>query len=55
MDNRRFIREFTLQPATGKATPVNRGEIIRIEQIGNGQVLDFNAYNLHDYKEHFNS
>lgn len=55
MEKRRFIREFTLQPATGKATPVLRGQIIRIEQVGDGQVMDFNAYNLHDYKEHFHS
>jgi uncharacterized protein YcgI (DUF1989 family) len=53
--NRTLLREFILQPATGKATPVYRGQILHIEQVRNGQVMDFNAFNLHDYKEHFSS
>jgi uncharacterized protein YcgI (DUF1989 family) len=32
-----------------------RGQILRIEQIGNGQCADFNAFNLHDYKEYFHT
>jgi uncharacterized protein YcgI (DUF1989 family) len=43
--------ELTLQPITGKAVPVRRGEIFRIEQLEGGTCVDFNAFNLHDYKE----
>jgi uncharacterized protein YcgI (DUF1989 family) len=43
--------ELTLEPVTGKAVPVRRGEIFRIEQVGGGTCVDFNAFNLHDYKE----
>jgi uncharacterized protein YcgI (DUF1989 family) len=43
--------ELTLEPVTGKAVPVRRGEIFRIEQTEGGTCVDFNAYNLHDYKE----
>ncbi len=41
----------TLPPVTGKALPVYRGEVLRIEQLAGGQCVDFNAFNLHDYKE----
>lgn len=43
--------DITLQPVTGKALPVLRGEVIAIEQVEGGQCADFNAFNLHDYKE----
>jgi uncharacterized protein YcgI (DUF1989 family) len=46
---RRFQR--TLEPIMGKAMPVRRGEVLRIEQLVGGQCVDLNAYNLHDYKE----
>jgi hypothetical protein len=46
---RRF--ELTLEPVTGKAVPVHRGEVLRIEQEVGGTCVDFNAFNLHDYKE----
>ena len=42
---------FTLHPVSGKAVPVYKGEILRITQIEGEQCVDFNAYNLHDYKE----
>lgn len=42
---------FTLEPVTGKAVPVHRGEVLRIEQEVGGTCVDFNAFNLHDYKE----
>jgi hypothetical protein len=41
----------TLEPVTGKAVSVQRGEIFRIEQLEGGTCVDFNAFNLHDYKE----
>src|SRR5579884_957355 len=43
--------ELTLEPITGKAVPVKRGEVFRIEQTDGGTCVDFNAFNLHDYKE----
>lgn len=43
--------EVTLEPVTGKAVPVYRGEVFRIEQEVGGTCVDFNAFNLHDYKE----
>lgn len=52
-NGRQLLFEHVMEPGTGKAVPVLRGQILRLEQIGNGQCADFNAYNLHDYKEHF--
>ena len=40
-----------LQPVTGKALPVYKGEVLRIVQLEGEQCVDFNAFNLHDYKE----
>lgn len=44
--------EFILQPVTGKAVPVYKGEVLRITLIEGPQCVDFNCFNLHDYKEH---
>ena len=46
---RRFAHR--LEPITGKAIRVRRGEVLRIEQLVGGQCVDLNAYNLQDYKE----
>jgi uncharacterized protein YcgI (DUF1989 family) len=43
--------EQVLEPVTGKAVPVRRGEVLRIEQLEGGTCVDFNAFNLHDHKE----
>lgn len=43
--------EVTLEPVTGKAVPVHRGEVMRLEQLEGGTCVDFNAFNLHDHKE----
>jgi uncharacterized protein len=43
--------EITIEPVTGKAVEVYRGEVLRIEQLVGGTCVDFNAFNLHDYKE----
>jgi hypothetical protein len=40
-----------MQPGTGKAVELLRGQILRIEQVEGGQCVDFNCFNLHDYKE----
>ena len=44
--------DVTLPPVSGKALPVYRGEVLRIVQVEGGQCVDFNAFNLHDYKEY---
>jgi uncharacterized protein len=44
--------EIVLQPVSGKAVPVLRGQVLRITQEEGEQCVDFNAFNLHDYKEY---
>ena len=45
--------EVVLQPVSGKALPVHRGEVYRVVQEDpSGICVDFNCYNLHDYEEH---
>ncbi len=44
--------DLVLQPVSGKAFPVYRGEVFRVIQEVGGQCIDFNCFNLHDYKEH---
>lgn len=51
MSARRLIAEWVIEPGKGKAIEVRAGQILRIEQIEGGQCVDFNAFNLHDYKE----
>ena len=48
---RPLIDTQVLEPGTGKAIELHAGQILRIEQIEGGQCVDFNAFNLHDYKE----
>jgi uncharacterized protein YcgI (DUF1989 family) len=55
MSDRQLVNEHVMEPGTGKALPVMRGQILRIEQLGNGQCADFNAFNLHDHKEYFHT
>jgi len=43
--------KIVFQPVEGKAVPMRAGEVLRITQLGNGQCVDFNCFNLHDYKE----
>jgi uncharacterized protein YcgI (DUF1989 family) len=51
MNGRTVIGEFIMEPGTGKAVELLRGQILRVEQIEGGQCADFNCFNLHDYKE----
>lgn len=52
LDNHReLLLEHTIEPGTGKALEVTKGQLLRIEQIEGGQCVDFNCFNLHDYKE----
>jgi uncharacterized protein YcgI (DUF1989 family) len=43
--------DLTLKPVSGKALPVRKGEVLRITQVQGDQCVDFNCFNLHDYKE----
>lgn len=49
------VLEHTLEPGTGKAVPVLRGQVLRLEQVAGGQCADLNVFNLHDYKERFDA
>ena len=51
MSARKLVSEWTLQPGTGKAIELLAGQILRIEQVEGLQCVDFNCFNLHDYKE----
>jgi uncharacterized protein len=44
--------QLTLQPVSGKALPVRRGEVLRIRQTLGEQCVDLNAFNIDDYKEY---
>jgi uncharacterized protein YcgI (DUF1989 family) len=44
--------EIIIQPVTGKAVPVYAGEVLRVSQVEGGTCVDYNGYNLHDYKEY---
>lgn len=53
---RQVLDEHVLQPGTGKAFELLRGQVLRIEQLEpGGQCADFNCFNLHDYKEFFHT
>ena len=56
MVERRLILEHVMQPGTGKALELLRGQVLRIEQVEDGaQCADSNFFNLHDYKEFFHA
>ena len=44
--------DFVLRRSRPERCPVYRGEVIRIIQVEGEQCVDFNAFNLHDYKEY---
>jgi uncharacterized protein YcgI (DUF1989 family) len=45
------LSTLVLEPGTGKAIELLKGQILRVEQVEGGQCVDFNCFNLHDYKE----
>jgi uncharacterized protein YcgI (DUF1989 family) len=51
MSEREVLFEWVMQPGTGKAIELLAGQILRIEQVEGLQCVDFNCFNLHDYKE----
>jgi uncharacterized protein YcgI (DUF1989 family) len=52
MTTRELLASWVLEPGTGKAIELLQGQIMRIEQSEGGQCVDFNCFNLHDYKEY---
>ena len=54
-DRREPLFEHTLEPGTGKAIELLKGQVLRIEQIEGGQCVDFNGFNLHDHKEYMHT
>ena len=48
---RALLAEHVIEPGTGKALEVLKGQLLRIEQVEGGQCADFNCFNMHDYKE----
>ena len=51
MRKRKILFEWVMQPGSGKAIEMLAGQILRIEQVEGLQCVDFNCFNLHDYKE----
>lgn len=47
----KVVFDGIIEPGTGKALEVRASQIIRIAQVEGGQCVDFNCFNLHDYKE----
>ncbi len=41
----------TIRPISGRAIPLYAGEVLRITQVEGEQCVDFNCFNLYDYKE----
>lgn len=52
MQKGKLVFETVLEPVSGKAVPVMQGQTLRLSQVEGGQCVDFNAFNLHNYKEH---
>jgi uncharacterized protein YcgI (DUF1989 family) len=50
-DARELLASLVIEPGTGKALEVLKGQVLRISQVEGGQCADFNCFNLHDYKE----
>ena len=51
MSARKTLFEWVMPPGSGKAIELLAGQILRIEQVEGLQCVDFNCFNLHDYKE----
>ncbi len=47
--------DYLLEPATGKAFPVKKGEVYRVVTEESGQCVDLQIYNLFDYREHMST
>lgn len=47
----KIVEEFIIPARTARAFIVKKGQKIRVIEIEGKQVADFNAFNLHDFKE----
>ncbi|WP_165421300.1 urea carboxylase-associated family protein [Bradyrhizobium sp. Leo170] len=55
VSQRKVLQEITIEPGTGKALELRRGQVLRIAQTVGHQCADLNCFNLHDYKEFFHT
>jgi uncharacterized protein YcgI (DUF1989 family) len=53
--HREPLFEHVMEPGTGKAIELLKGQVLRIEQVEGGQCVDFNCFNLHDHKEYMHT
>src|SRR5438132_971312 len=53
VEERHLEENFVVPVRSGKAWPVKAGQICRIVAIEGPQVVDFNAWNLHNPREQF--
>src|SRR5947208_16569242 len=53
VEERHLEENFIVPVRSGKAWPVKAGQICRIVAIEGPQVVDFNAWNLHNPREQF--
>lgn len=45
------LHDEVLQPVTGRALPMKAGQTLHITLVEGPQCVDFNCFNLHDYRE----
>jgi uncharacterized protein YcgI (DUF1989 family) len=50
---RQLVEQFVVPIRSGRAWPVRAGQLCRIVAVEGPQVVDFNAWNLHNPREHF--
>lgn len=50
-----LVDEFVIPKKSGRAFKVIKGQILRVIAPEGPQVADLNAFNLHDYTEHFSA
>ena len=52
IDRRQNLIAIVLEPVSGTAVPVRKGQVLRISLLEGPQCVDFNCFNLNDYREH---
>jgi hypothetical protein len=55
VSQRELIQEYVLEPGTGKAIELRRGQVLRVEQVVGDQCAELNCFNLRDSREHFDA
>jgi uncharacterized protein YcgI (DUF1989 family) len=51
----KLVAEFVIPKKSARAFEVGKSNILRVIAVEGPQVADFNAYNLHDLREHFSA